>query len=942
MTTLEQPYKFVQLQHYTEIPSVNGDNIPFFLASDNSPLNKFYQPITSPVTVLANDKPELTDPYTKDRFLSIFCPQDFPQIVFPNPNNFTSKEQYESALLTWFRQANRYLASVALPTPITSCFYVPSAPKIFTQEEKTNLLRYKTFKPNVWQLLPKNYLHMVDLLLSNEEIYPNIPFPEQIPKREPILYLHHITREPQWMGQMIPVEPKPFIYDNVNDYEKAYVNWSIITCDQLKKPPIPPSQFGEIASLQCYYNSKEETAGKSIDKPSIKRKIKKKNKFPMKIIKKTKSLIDLDWAKNKNIVSKEMISSNLQNLFHVMIKPKKNITNLEPVVEVFGIKDKSAFVQEMVEYGYQSETLISSRPIHPIYFLFGTPATTLNYFEHLLYNPNNYTLPVFLKILDSDFTRDQFDTLLSNTVSNNINHGQVVVANLVDSFLNDQQKVMYLLAYSKRSLKHSICLSFLFRSLFNISTSYELFYTIIKPSNIVLFYHIISKIAITSHRRITITPMITNFKNTPLMKINHLYLIQSFLILFNENDNPEFYQKILEKSKSFFMDVYHLLAQQETFLNTLRDAPIDTDEYKALLMLIQCESPSIHQLVLGEKFLLWINKGNTRPVLLWTIAHSTSMMTAAYFFLKNCSSFAKYYGIDGIKSSTCLFISSVCRYIHDYAEPLKIRFNGKNLIQFFQYVLQSKQTKVFWMIEPISLVLSSFNLVSNFSSWEYRQLLGDTISTICKSIVQTSHAYYIYSNHNSKEEITNVTIYIIRMKALLNFIAYYNSIFPVILQINNFIEEIVNFLNVTNEKVLRITWKFFKKFTQDLSVLEGVLKKAKVQQILTTIFNKENKVAQRKMFKFCANVWRNTDPKSQISKKCLCDIINPVITNIINNYTIRFTIYKDELIIKKRIEDFFSSIELLVMIPVCQEFAQNAIRRVHNDVSTLKSQVNFK
>ena len=177
------------------------------------------------------------------------------------------------------------------------------------------------------------------------------------------------------------------------------------------------------------------------------------------------------------------------------------------------------------------------------------------------------------------------------------------------------------------------------------------------------------------------------------------------------------------------------------------------------------------------------------------------------------------------------------------------------------------------------------------------------------------------------------------MIILLNFISYYESIFQAILQINNFIEEVTSYLTASNEKVLRITWSFFNKFTQDTAVLEGVLKKPKVQQNLTSIFCKNNKVSQSKMLKFAAKVWKNNDQKCITSKKLLCDILNPVISTIINAYTLRFTIYKDEIIIKKRMKDFFDGIELLSNVQGCQEFAQRVIRRVNDDVSNMKSQM---
>lgn len=933
-STLGCEYKFVELQSQSQVKTVNGENIPFFLAPDNSPLDKFYQKIAVPVTIASQGEPMLIDPYTKFPYYSVFHPQDLPQLNLPNIKDFDNKEQYDSALLTWFCQANKYLLSVILPTPITSCFYVPSPPKIFTHEEKTNLLRYKTFKANVWPLLPKNYLHMIDLLLSNEPIYPNIPFPEQIPNREPILYLHHITHEQQWMGQMIPLEPKPFIYDNIEDYEKAYENWSIITFDNLKQPPIPPNQFGEIASLQCYHKSKSEE-NTNLTKTSFK----KRRKYPMKIPKKAKLLVDLQWANKTNIQSKTTISTNLQKLYNSLPSAKKLIVDPEPVIDVFGIKDKKEFVHEMIDYGYHSDSLNLNKPIHPTYFLLGSNISSTNSIDQLLENPKNYSISTFYKILDADFTKEQYATILSKSVNDHINGGHVIVANLVDSYLNNQQKVMYLLYYTQRTLRHSIRLSYFFRSLFNLNSSNELFLTIIQPSYIVLFYHIISVINITSNPKIPLVPMIRNFKNTPLMKINHLYLLQTFLILFNENDNPQFYQKILEKLRPFFSSVYRSLAKQETFLNSLRDAPADTDEYKALLMLIQCESPSIHQLVLGDRFIIWLNQGPKRPTLLWTIAHSTSMLSASYLFLKNCSNISKLCQIDSLKTNICLFISSICKYVYDNAESFNIRFNGKNLIQFFVNFLSCSTIKIFLVLESISILLSSYNIISDFSSWEYRQLLADAINTICKSIVTSSHSYYMYNRHDVSHEFLGIKIYVTRIKALLNFVSYYDSILPSILQINDFIETITQFLNVPNEKVLRITWKFFRKFTQDANVLENILKRQKVQQNLSSIFNKNNKISQSKMLKFAANVWANADPKYLPSKKYLCDIFNPVITLIINAYTVRFTIYKDEVIIIKRIKEFFDRIEQLSTVPGCQEFAQRVIRRVHDDISNMKSQV---
>ncbi|OHT09679.1 hypothetical protein TRFO_21285 [Tritrichomonas foetus] len=886
VTTLEQHYTFIQLTSKTRVQEVDGNHIPIYLSGDNQPLDKFYQPIVGPVTAVTQGKQFSENPFTKDQFPVIFRPQNRPQLSIPNPRDFESQDDFVSALSAWYRQAMMFFSSAVLPTPISGCFYLPSLPKIFTREEKGSPSRYRTFKPNLWPLLPKNYLTMIDLVFSKDPIDPEEQFPEQIPKRDPILHKHHISTEKQWVGQMVPVEPKPFVYNTFDEFEFAFLNWATFTYDNLEIPPIPPAQFGSIAAL--------ERVEEVIDE----------NRFKNGIIKppeKPPQLCDFSWVPNK-LFHIDKAGLCLQDLRTQLTRPAKFDIQKDPVLEVSGISDKQKFITEMTTFGIYYETH-PTFIMHPKRFAFGVYAPNTNAAENLLYNPRNYTMMFIARVLETEFSQEQFHRLVSNNVS------KTKVASIISNLINTPENLKTLFTYANRSPRHPIRLSYLLNSLVvhDIETNNQLIKQFLQIQNLNLFNNFVYYLNLTSQHHFELIPVMNNTNNPVLLKFNQFYLLQTLLTIFCEYNGQSFYQLILEHSKQMLTEVARYL-RNEQVLKKLREAPVETDEYKALLMFAQCESPTIHRLILGPNFPRWMSETPNRHNVIWTFAHSSAINSASILFWRHCNEFAKV--IDNYSPSVCKFIAFICQHTVLYADKLHTRFVGQVMLPFLESIIRSRIPHVSCMLVPVSFVLSSNQIVSNFMATDFRPLLVNAICRLCSTIVNAPPEIY-------KDKIVALTI----------FARQQDPCFAMS-QVPNFAETIVEHLIDPNVQTLQQTWTFFNKFTQDPKILDQIFKRPNVKSSLVDIIKSTNRLAHKKFYRFAEKIWRHQDQRYLPIKKTLCDILISSIGTIVCSYNNRYITYKEDEKIRNRIEQFFSAIEGLQMVPGCQEFIQTMNRHM--------------
>ncbi|KAH0785393.1 hypothetical protein GPJ56_010804 [Histomonas meleagridis] len=178
-TTLSYKYDFIEIPEHEQNEQVGGMEVPVYISPKKTPLDKYYNSIEGTIFATSNAKPVINC-FTQDKFLPIFRPQDQPDLsTVPNPKNYASFHDFSMAFEQWYRKAIVFFSPVILPNPLSGEFYLISMPKIFERDERNNPGRFRTFKPELWPLLPQNYLDMVDKIYdSNSKIDPDELFKE--------------------------------------------------------------------------------------------------------------------------------------------------------------------------------------------------------------------------------------------------------------------------------------------------------------------------------------------------------------------------------------------------------------------------------------------------------------------------------------------------------------------------------------------------------------------------------------------------------------------------------------------------------------------------------------------------------------------------------------------------------------------------------------------
>ena len=73
---------------------VNGTVCPIYLSPDCVPLDKYYNYIDGSVFVVAQDSQSIEDIFSRELLPKVFRPQDQPDLEIPNPEDYSTKEEF--------------------------------------------------------------------------------------------------------------------------------------------------------------------------------------------------------------------------------------------------------------------------------------------------------------------------------------------------------------------------------------------------------------------------------------------------------------------------------------------------------------------------------------------------------------------------------------------------------------------------------------------------------------------------------------------------------------------------------------------------------------------------------------------------------------------------------------------------------------------------------
>ncbi|KAH0794125.1 hypothetical protein GPJ56_002003 [Histomonas meleagridis] len=579
-TTLKMTYDFINIPPHDANEHESGNQIPYYLNGDFTPLNKFYQPIDGDVYAL-NASQDIRDPFTQNIFPSTFKPQDNILISFPNPQNYQTKEEFMMAFELWYTEATIYLSYMNLPNPISGEFYLPELPKIFTKEEKSHPGRFRTFKPELWPLLPNNYFVMLQKIYQKDEIDPNEQFPDQVPKRDPLCYKHHVTSKDQWCSTLVASEPNPIIYDFFEEYEEAYVKWSNITYDTLKSYPIPPKDMQTVATLDLIpFEAPCETVP---PQPEHDTKL-------------------FEWA--HQTPSPSNYGTLVQQLHNLKTKPKersKHKLHYDKVLYVFGVSKKQ-FITENVEYGFYEPAIKSPTIINPTIFVKGYPEKKIEKVQNVLKTPqiNVNHIDFILYILNYNYNSKQFAEVL------NLEFNGKPLITYFEPLMSSYENVIKIFFKSKRSILDKLRIGNFLSSYITTTETLDFINIIFSPENLIMFHEFIELVNYNSKYRVEMLPIVTDKTNEKFLLINRFYLLDLFLSLFRDFNGSKFYTLAFSQCHIASSKVSQIV-YEENFLKQLRSSKKGTDYYCCLLMLLHSNSTRIHRILLGADFLTWVS-----------------------------------------------------------------------------------------------------------------------------------------------------------------------------------------------------------------------------------------------------------------------------------------------------------------------------------------------
>ena len=863
-TTLGRDFSFVQFSD-ASIPESDGHEQPVYLDSKSNPRDRFYRPVKRPVFGEDDEANQLCDPFSHDITPLVYhVPSEaFP---FPNPADFQTRADFANECKRWHASFRKRLSTVVLPCPVTGEMFVPDHPKIFKPEEKSESQRFRTFKAAVWNLLPENYMEMVDILYKKREVDPEAPFPEQIPQRkgDVIMYKYHVTSKRQWQSQNFCHEPVPQIYDTYEEFEQSYMNWCTVVSEEVQQPIMQPEQLSDLIGLGQAEQSREKLI--PVEKEKKKVKISKGSWKWVKEVKKIKN-----W---KGLKSKlRLLKEDMGTLRELECKPYE-------LCDVFGLHDKDSFITQMMRWGDtlgKKEPTKLDRPIGFVVKLHEDPP--LDEFVELFKISGKCDIGMLLRLLEVDFTRKQLDSFM-------VAHREEM--RLVDFILKSlsQQIVKMLFNCSHYIERYQFRVSYFFRAVLRNDSECRLLRMLLHCNDLTDYHQVIRSMLLTIDMDLQVLPLM-KVNGDPLMdKINRFYLFHLTVVALNTMQDNSFYRDCVQTMRALAYDITQALPNEEAVKKV-------RDNHAALMMLLHCDSNEIHRRILGTDFLIWLNECSSTKEgvqVLQTIAHGTSLHCASLLFLKHGCEIMKTLA-PKMTVVTSIFVKHMCNYLLVTCERLHVQFRGQNLLAALDAASGCISEHMSSMMIPLAKLVSRPTLISNINEQSYFPLRMASIVKICREC---------------KIEVASDEIYTNQIKVLDNMVNDEKGCFSTTQQ-RTFLDCLAEHLSYPDVGICDLTWTFLFKLCKSTKAMTEVLTYQPIRDKLVSIpsSTKLNRQAVFHVMQLFVQVWRG---ESKELRKILCDIFMSAIGSIVCLYRTRHVIFRSDRANRQAMKAFHQAV----------------------------------
>ena len=707
LTTLGQPYDFPKPPLGNPSSTAVLNDFPTYVSPECEPLNRFYQVIEGSSEAFGR-RDSVYNIFKRENFSLLFRRDTARDLAMPAPKLFTSDAYFESAMDDWFQEMRCYFAAAVLPRPVAGIFNLPELPKIFKKDEKMDPGRFRTFKATQWPLLPNNYLDMVDAILEKQPIKPDDMFKEQIPKRDVIYHKHHMTEAPQWMSQMAPCEPVPMMYNSFEEFIVAYKMWAHMTCKYMKIPLMKASEFTKIAAMDVVEQSTEPS------RPTV------------RVTADQGAKMDLSWAPVL-VYYPERIQAALGRIWNDMKKPKvvKGLPDANNrTVEVFGVVRKQ-FLQDMeVRGSYSGGT-------RPIDFYTGVRLRDVGIVTNMLAQATSYDLALVSRILDYDMSLLDFDSVMQFPVN------RAKFASFVSLSVCQPAAMRWLFKKAQISRNYEFRVALLLLSMCRNDPNTQLAKMFWGQGNLDIFENGVRLLNMAAGKGISLIQPVRNMSQWRGFEvIERCYLLSVFLEVMSEYQNMKFYLDSIVWGRNLSRELCKYLAEQQN-LTRLREAPEDSELYKALLMMLGTNSKQIHKLILGKDYLLWLNAAPSRPGLMSMICHTNVVFTAAQLLVQALAE--NVLGpldqlVANLRTDCAILLTCVCKRMLDQFEKCGCRVTGNVILPLLEVVASSSRDCISAALVPLADVISSKSIISNLGASDFQPLLVRTVCKICQQI----------------------------------------------------------------------------------------------------------------------------------------------------------------------------------------------------------------
>jgi hypothetical protein len=367
------------------------------------------------------------------------------------------------------------------------------------------------------------------------------------------------------------------------------------------------------------------------------------------------------------------------------------------------------------------------------------------------------------------------------------------------------------------SERHPYRISLFLRSVLVSNASEQLMKAIFLPVNIRDFYNLVWFLLKTEDRRMSMFDLLDS-SIPAFMAINRFYLCNLFLFTFRNQRHIKCYGDCIEQMRGFAYQIAHSLKDRQ-FAERLR-----IREHIALLMLLQCDSPQIHRLLLGPQFLVWLNEQSHErkgTVIYQTITHGSAMAAAAELFMQN--------GYDRLKAIihemtqvSCLFVASLYEFVRVTAKSFGIQYRGQQLLVAVDAVIASKNPAAMSMLVPIIRILTCPQLISNYSDPTFQHDLEGVVAKLCRRMA-------------SRER----DVFMIYVTALCDLAHERSQLSPMIVKQAQFVEALTARLFHGDILVCAKSWRLLWLLSQDPQAHAKVFQNADLQLMLKKALSPE-------------------------------------------------------------------------------------------------------